>query len=92
MHVSSLGPNANPLEHPLHGLLEAVVHARTSREHNAALALLRKAVEGLQDNMAASGLDPQLRARFRDCHLLVLRGLHDQRAYGAIWTNKAITR
>lgn len=31
-------------------------------------------------------------ARYRECHVLVLKALQDQRAYGSQWTNKHVTR
>ena len=85
-------PNNSALETPLHALLEAVQHARVMRDVTSAVALLQKAVEGLQDGLAASNVDPQMRVRCRDCHLLVLKALQDQRAFGPQWTNKQITR
>jgi CCR4-NOT transcription complex subunit 1 len=76
----------------LHSLLEAVLLARNSREIVTALGLLQKAVEGLLDGLNALPNDPELMLRFRDCHLLVLKGLQDHRAYGPQWTNKQVTR
>ena len=31
-------------------------------------------------------------ARYRECHLLILKTLQDQRAYGPQWTNKNVTQ
>lgn len=76
----------------LHKLLEAVILARNSREVVTALALLTKAVEGLLDGLTALPADTELMLRYRDCHLLVLKGLQDVRAYGPQWTNKNVTR
>ncbi|XP_064610278.1 CCR4-NOT transcription complex subunit 1-like isoform X2 [Liolophura sinensis] len=76
----------------LHSLMEAVLLARSSHEIVSALALLQKAVEGLLDHFTAMPNDNELMLRFRDCHLLVLRGLQDTRAYGPQWTNKQVTR
>ena len=92
MRLSVGAPNNSALETPLHALLEAVQHARVMRDVTSAVALLQKAVEGLQDGLAASNVDPQMRVRCRDCHLLVLKALQDQRAFGPQWTNKQITR
>ena len=66
--------------------------ARNSREIVTALSLLQKAVEGLLDGLVQMPADHELNLRFRDCHLLVLKGLQDHRAYGAQWTNKQVTR
>ena len=76
----------------LHQLLEAVLLARNSREIVTALSLLQKAVEGLLDGLQSMLQDHELNFRFRDCHLIVLKGLQDHRAYGAQWTNKQVTR
>ncbi|KAK3085676.1 hypothetical protein FSP39_006989 [Pinctada imbricata] len=87
-------PPTNPLIGQLHKLLESVIMARNSREVNTATMLLTKAVDGLLEhytNNVTSG-EEGLMSRFRDCHLLVLRGLQDQRAYGPAWTNKQVTR
>ncbi|XP_013418035.1 CCR4-NOT transcription complex subunit 1 [Lingula anatina] len=76
----------------LHGILDAVVLARNSREIVTALSLLQKTVEGLLEGLNPSLTDTELLIRYRDCHLLVLRGLQDPRAYGPQWTNKQVTR
>ena len=54
--------------------------------------LLFQAVEGLLDGLSTVPNDPELMLRYRDCHLLVLKGLQDHRAYGPQWTNKQVTR
>ena len=51
-----------------------------------------QAVEGLLDGLVSVPSDPELMLRYRDCHLLVLKGLQDHRAYGSQWTNKQVTR
>ena len=65
-------------------LLEAVMLARSSRDHGAHITLLQKAFEGLVESLTsfASGNDPEAVARFRDAHLLVLKALQDPQAYG----------
>ena len=30
--------------------------------------------------------------RYRDCHIVILKALQDQRAYGPQWTNKQVTQ
>ncbi|KAI8491153.1 CCR4-NOT transcription complex subunit 1, partial [Branchiostoma belcheri] len=87
-----LAPPTNQQVAAMHSLLEAVILARNSREIVTALALLQKAVEGLLDGLTQLPSDPELALRFRDAHLLVLKGLQDQRAYGPHWTNKQVTR
>ena len=86
-----------PIMHPqvaaLHNLLESVLVARNSREIVAALVLLQKAVEGLLEGFTSmSAADQQMMVLYRDCHLSVLKGLQDHRAYGPQWTNKQVTR
>ncbi|XP_063970716.1 CCR4-NOT transcription complex subunit 1-like isoform X2 [Lytechinus pictus] len=76
----------------LHALLESVMVARNSREIVTALACLQKAVEGLLEGYTVSSLDPNAALRYRDAHILVLKSLQDQRAYGPQWTNKQVTR
>lgn len=87
-----MAPATNPQVIALQKLLEAVVMARNSREVVTALGLLQKAVEGLLDGLAALPADHDLMVRYRDCHLLVLKGLQDVRAYGPQWTNRNVTR
>ncbi|XP_049642075.1 CCR4-NOT transcription complex subunit 1 isoform X6 [Suncus etruscus] len=91
-HLHAIPPALamNPQAQALRNLLEVVVLSRNSRDAIAALGLLQKAVEGLLD--ATSGADADLLLRYRECHLLVLKGLQDGRAYGSPWCNKQITR
>lgn len=61
------------------------------------VALLKRlfffqAVEGFMELYTPMTPDQKLMLRFRECHLLVLKGLQqDQRAFGPQWT-KQITR
>ncbi|XP_071824170.1 CCR4-NOT transcription complex subunit 1-like isoform X2 [Apostichopus japonicus] len=95
-HLHALIQTAPHSQHlqVLHTLLEAVAMARNSREVVTALALLTKAVEGILEGYTppATVDTPELAQRYRDCHILVLKALQDQRAYGSQWTNKQITR
>lgn len=34
----------------------------------------------------------QVLARYRDCHIVILKALQDQRSYGPLWTNKQVTQ
>ncbi|XP_046333509.2 CCR4-NOT transcription complex subunit 1-like isoform X5 [Haliotis rufescens] len=88
-------PAGSPMGSQLHSLLEAVLLARNSREIVTAIALLQKAVEGLLDQYSMNSLtntDQEMLLRFRECHLVVLKGLQDARAYGPQWVNKEVTR
>ncbi|XP_072169675.1 CCR4-NOT transcription complex subunit 1-like [Diadema setosum] len=76
----------------LHNLLESVMVARNSREIVTAVACLQKAVEGLLEGYIVSSLEHSAAIRYRDAHILVLKSLQDQRAYGPQWTNKQVTR
>ena len=49
-----------------------------------------QAVEGLLGGISPS--DAELALRYKDCHLIVLRGLQDPRAYGPIWTARHVTK
>lgn len=51
-----------------------------------------QAMEGLLDGLVGGTTDHDLMMRYRDCHLLVLKGLQDHRAYGTATTNKQVTR
>ncbi|CAH1779661.1 unnamed protein product [Owenia fusiformis] len=96
VHLRAVMANpTSPQVAVLHSLRESVLLARNSREIVTAVALLQKAVEGLLDGLNTSNqlaADPEFLIRYRDCHLLVLKGLQDQRAYGPQWTNKHVTR
>ena len=76
-------------------LLEYVMHARQAiRDQNAAMPLVQRAVEGLLDGFTvpATGPEQELMLRYRDCHLLIIRALQDNRVHGLAWTNKQVTR
>ncbi|KAJ8302566.1 hypothetical protein KUTeg_018962 [Tegillarca granosa] len=86
-------PPGNPLVGQLQGLLEAVALARNSHDIAAARALIQKAVEALLEHYPnPNSADQEFLFRFRECNLLVLKGLQDQRAYGPQWINKQVTR
>ena len=54
-----------------------------------------QAVEGLLDHYAAATVSSdqqELSLRFRECHLMVLKGLADARALGPGWAQKEVTR
>lgn len=86
-------PPGNPLVGQLQGLLEAVALARNSHDIAAARALIQKAVEALMEHYPnPNSADQEFLFRFRECNLLVLKGLQDQRAYGPQFINKQVTR
>ncbi|KAM7434782.1 CCR4-NOT transcription complex subunit 1 [Porites harrisoni] len=87
-----MAPPTNQHVVTIHSLLDAVVQARISRDNMAALRLLHKAAEGLLEGVAPLAGDAELSLRYRDCHLIVLRGLQDPRGYGPIWTARHVTK
>ncbi|XP_060561916.1 CCR4-NOT transcription complex subunit 1-like [Ruditapes philippinarum] len=89
-HLSNMPPS-NPLIVVISSLMEATLMARSSRDIASAIALLQKAVEGLLDHYTMTQ-EYELMIRFRECHLLVLKGLQDGRAFGPQWTNRQVTR
>lgn len=87
-----IAPPTNQHVATIHSLLETVVQARISRDNMAALRLLHKAVEGLLEGVGPLANDAELSLRYRDCHLIVLRGLQDPRGYGLMWTARHVTK
>ncbi|XP_048577201.1 CCR4-NOT transcription complex subunit 1 isoform X2 [Nematostella vectensis] len=87
-----MAPPSSPPVVAIHNLREAVIQARISRDNMAAVRLLQKATEGLLDGITPMPSDQELALRFRDCHLIVLRGLQDHRAYGPVWASKHVTK
>ena len=54
-----------------------------------------QAVEGLLEHYIPSAItsdQQELLLRFRECHLMVLKGLADARALGLGWAPKEVTR
>ncbi|XP_062547047.1 CCR4-NOT transcription complex subunit 1 isoform X2 [Armigeres subalbatus] len=76
----------------MHTLLECLIIARRSRDNLTACNLLNKAVEGIMEGLMNIPDHIDQIKLFRDIHLRVMRLLQDPRAFGPIWTNKAITR
>lgn len=86
-YLQSLLPmGGSPQAVAIGSLLEAVMLARSSRDHGAHITLLQKAFEGLVESLTsfASGNDTEAVVRFRDAHLLVLKALQDTQAYGIL--------
>ena len=54
--------------------------------------LVPQAVEGLLEGVGPLANDAELSLRYRDCHLIVLRGLQDPRGYGIMWTARHVTK
>lgn len=73
-------------------LYEVVVNARRSRDHLTSAAMLSKAVETLMEGLAnIPDLVEQMKL-YREIHVRILRLLQDNRSFGQVWTNKAITK
>lgn len=83
----------NPaLQVQMHGLLECLVIARRTRDNISGLNLLNRSVEGLMEAIVSdSECNDQLKI-FRDIHLRVLQLLQDPRAFGGVWTSRAIAK
>lgn len=76
----------------MNALYEAVVNARRGRDQLTSAAMLTKAVETLMEGLAnPSDLVEQMKL-YRDIHFRILRLLQDNRSFGLVWTNKAITK
>ena len=76
----------------MHTLLECLIIARRSRDNLTACNLLNKAVEGIMEGLMNIPDHIDQIKLYRDIHLRVMRLLQDPRAFGPVWTNKAITR
>lgn len=76
----------------LHGLREALLLSKRTRDPTSALALLQKSIEGLIDGVPISALDPEMALRYREIHIRVLKALQDPRMFGVQWTTKHIAR
>jgi len=74
----------------LHNLLDMVVNARVTRDNLSSLRLIRKAVEGVLETTLPS--DTEMALRYKDCHLIVLRGFQDPRGYGPLWTARQVLK
>lgn len=85
-------PPNNPLGNQLHKVLDAVMYARNSRDMGSIETLLQKTINGLMELYTNNTTEQDLMSRFRDCHILVLKCLHDPRAYGPAWLKKQVTR
>ncbi|XP_053697550.1 CCR4-NOT transcription complex subunit 1 [Sabethes cyaneus] len=76
----------------MHALLECLIIARRSRDNLTACNLLNKSVEGIMEGLMNIPDHIEQIKLYRDIHLRVMRLLQDPRAFGPVWTNKAITR
>lgn len=76
----------------MHGLLDCLMIARRTREHLSVVGMLNKAVEGVMEGLVNSTEHVELLKHYRDIHLRVLHLLQDSRAFGALWTNTAISK
>lgn len=84
-----LNPAAQHLAQ-LHNLLDMVVNARVTRDNLSSLRLIRKAVEGVLETVLPN--DTEMALRYKDCHLIVLRGFQDPRGYGPLWTARQVLK
>jgi len=47
-------------------------------------------VEGVSETMLP--IDTEMALRYKDCHLIVLRGFQDPRGYGPLWTARQVLK
>lgn len=71
--------------------MDAICLVRQSQSVVAAITLLQKSVEGLLEGLTAFPNDPEI-IRYRDAHLMVLKGLQDERGFGQTWVNRQVTK
>lgn len=76
----------------MHGFLDCLMVARRTRDQISVLNLLNKAVEGLMEGLINNPEHVELLKHYRDIHLRILHVLQDARAFGSVWTNRAITK
>lgn len=76
----------------MHGLLDCLMVARRTRDNLSAVNLLNRAVEGIMEGFVNNPENVELLKHFRDIHLRVLHLLQDARAFGALWSNRAISK
>lgn len=76
----------------MHALLECVINVRRTRESTAQQSLLKKTVESLMEGFVGIPEYVEQIKMYRDIHLRILKILQDNRAFGAVWTNKSVSR
>lgn len=76
----------------MHGLLDCLMIARRTRDNLSVVGMLNKAVEGIMEGLVNNSEQVELLKHYRDIHLRVLHLLQDSRAFGALWTNSAISK
>ena len=54
------------------------------------LLVLLQAVEGILETILPG--DTEMALRYKDCHLIVLRGFQDPRGYGPLWTARQVIK
>lgn len=76
----------------MHGLLECLLIVRRTRDNISGLNLLNKTIEGIMEGVVN---DPEYIEQiklYRDIHLRVIHILQDVRAFGAVLTNRSVTK
>ncbi|VVC27811.1 Hypothetical protein CINCED_3A013043 [Cinara cedri] len=77
----------------LHGVLEAMMTLRRSRDIMTATNVVNKTVESYLDGLSPpANHDLDMTIRYRDMHLNIFRAFQDPRAYNLQWTNKTLTK
>lgn len=76
----------------MHGLLDCLVTARRARDDMSALSLLTRAVENIMEGLTHSTEHGDMLKHYRDIHFRLLQWMQDTRAYGPLFTQRAITK
>lgn len=76
----------------VHSLLDGMMTARRTRDNLQALSLLNKVVDNLMEGLVHIPDHVEFLKHYRDLHLRLLQLMQDSRAYGAGFTNRAITK
>ena len=92
MRMVSGVPMNNPQLLQLQGLRNSMLNAHNLRDTVSAQKLLLVAVEGLIEGISSIPSDPDVVQAYKDCHIMVLKALQTNTAYGPQWTNKHVTK
>lgn len=76
----------------MHALLDCLMSARRQRDEMSGLNLLNRAVENIMEGVTHSTEHGELLKHYRDIHFRLLQWMQDSRAYGPLFTQRAITK
>ncbi|CAG0881491.1 unnamed protein product [Cyprideis torosa] len=85
-------PFSNAMSSAVEQLKESISHARAApRDVNVATAVVQKVLENLYDYLRLNR-ELEVQKPFMDAHVVVLKGLQDNRVYGPNWVYNTIIR